>query len=124
MNDTTVQTAVRNYKDIFSFKKFAHDTLVKYYFPDQEVSTLNVGTIGFVTEEIGTGIEDSFFTVSTLIKEMFPNKAQLPESIFSYAAMFQLSNAFSEAAECKFLLVFEEDMIRKTIEAEIGRAHV
>lgn len=117
MNDTTVQTAVRNYKDIFSFKKFAHDTLVKYYFPDQEVSTLNVGTIGFVTEEIGTGIEDSFFTVSTLIKEMFPNKAQLPESIFSYAAMFQLSNAFSEAAECKFLLVFEEDMIRKTIEA-------
>lgn len=122
---TTMQTAIRNYKDIFSFKKFALDTLAKKYFPDQDVSTLNIGMIGYASELIGTGVEDSFFTVSTLIKEMFPNKAQLPESIYSYAAMFQLSNAFAKASECKFLMVFEEDMIRGTMEtvnAQEGKA--
>lgn len=116
MSDNISQTAVRNYRDLFSFKEFAKDTLAPIYFPDQEVSTLNIGTIGYTMEQIGTGIEDSFFTISTLIKEMFPNKAQLPESIYSYAAMFQLSNAFAGASECRFLLVFEEEMIRELIE--------
>lgn len=117
VEENIVQTAIRNYKDLFSFKKFAKDVLAPYYFPDQDVSTLNIGAIGYATELVGTGVEDSFFTVSTLIKEMFPNKAQLPESIYSYAAMFQLSNAFAHACECKFLLVFEEKMVLETIES-------
>lgn len=112
----SVQTAVRNYKDLFSFKKFAKDTLIPAYFPDQDVSTLNIGMIGYATELIATATEDSFNTVSTLIKEMFPNKAQLPESIYSYAAMFQLSNAFANACECRFLLIFEEAMVREMLE--------
>ena len=111
-----INTAERTYRDLFSYKDFVLSVLAPYYFPDEEVSTLNIGTIGFVTEQIGTVTEDTFFTISTLIKEMFPQKAQLPESIYSHASHFQLSNVLSSAAACKFLLVFEEETIVQLME--------
>lgn len=109
------ETATRNYRDLFSFKEYALE-LAKKYFPDQDVSTLNIGMIGFASELLGTATEDSFNTISVLIKEMFPNKAQLPDSIYSHAAIFQLANSFASAAACRFLLVFEEDTISKKMD--------
>lgn len=98
----------RNYIDIFDFKKLTTDVLVPKYFPDQDISTLNVGLIGMVSEAEGTVSEDTFRSVSTLLKEFFITKATLPESIYSYAAIYQLSNIIGVPAECTFLLIFDE----------------
>ena len=113
MSDITNIT--RDYSDNFSVKDFAVNKLIPVYFPDIDVSLRSVGTIGYVTELITNYGEDVFNTGSVLFRESFPNRAQIPESIYSHAAIFQLSNIFSSAARCRFLLVMEEEAIIKNM---------
>lgn len=107
-NDTTID---RSYVDNFSVKEFTKENLIDKYFPDIDVSLRTVGMVGFTTEQVSNISEDIFNTATVLFRETFPNRAQIPESIYSHAAIFQLSNVFSSAASCKFLLVLEEDAI-------------
>ena len=67
--------------------------------------------------------EDLFNTASVLFRETFPNRAQIPESIYSHAAIFQLSDAFATAASCTFLIALEEATIIKNMEYENGYYH-
>ena len=105
----------RNYIDNFSVKKYTIENLVPKYFPDIDASYRHVGMIGFTTEQISNISEDLFNTATVLFRETFPNRAQIPESIYSHAAIFQLSDVFSTAASCNFLLVLEEKAILKNI---------
>ena len=114
--DTTNSTTTRNYKDNFSFKEFTVNTLVPKFFPDEEISTLNTGLLGLITEATAITAEDTFNTVSTIIKEFFPNKASLPETIYNYAALFQKTAGMGEACVCKFLLVFNEKELSSVFE--------
>ncbi len=43
--------------------------------------------------------------------ESFPNRAEIEESIYSHAAIFQLDDILSEAASCKFILVLEKKLL-------------
>ena len=105
----------RNYMDAFSFKQDAIDTIIPKYFPDN-TSDLNVGLKGYTTELVGHVAEDTYNTISTLFVEQFPNRAQIPESIYSHAAIFQLSDTFGTAAYGKFLLILKEDELKKYAE--------
>jgi hypothetical protein len=105
----------RNYIDNFSVKKFTEEYLVPKYFPDIDVSYRHVGMIGFTTEQVSNISEDLFNTATVLFRETFPNRSQIPESIYSHAAIFQLSDIFSSAASCNFLLVLEEKAILKNV---------
>ena len=108
-----METTVRNYKDLFSFKEMTLNTLVPKYFPDEDISTLNVGLLGLTTEQIGITTEDAFNTISVLIKECFPNRAALPESIYTYGGIFQLAGHKGSASACKFLMVFDENQLNE-----------
>ena len=112
-NDVTI---TRSYIDNFSVKEFTKDELIKKYFPDIDASLRSVGMIGFTTEQVSNISEDLFNTATVLFRETFPNRAQIPESIYSHAAIFQLSNIFTSAAACNFILVLEEDAIIKNME--------
>ena len=113
----------KSYIDNYSIKQFVggkgagHSTsgLVDYYFNKSksgiDVSLRNVGLIGMTTELISNVAEDGFNATSVLFRETFPNRAEIPESIYSHAAIFQLSNVFSSAAQCTFLLVMKESEI-------------
>ena len=92
INDNDNIILDRDYTDIFSIKENTMDTLGKKYFPDVELSGLNVGLLGFTLEQIGNITEDSFNTASIMVNEIFPNKAIIPESIYSHAAIFQMDN--------------------------------
>ena len=105
----------RDYVDAFSFKQDAINTIMPKYFPSN-TSDLNVGLKGYVTELIGNSTEDTYNTISTLFVEQFPNRAQIPESIYSHAAIFQLSDTFGRAAYGKFLLILKEEELRKYAE--------
>ena len=107
----------RDYIDAFSFKQDAIDTVMPKYFGD-DTSDLNVGLKGYTTELVGHVAEDTFNTISILFTEQFPNRAQIPESIYSHAAIFQLTDTFATAAECKFLLVLVESEILKYAKQE------
>lgn len=106
----------RNYKDLFSYKKFVQSTMIPKYFPDEDISTLNVGLMGLVTEQTGIVIEDTFNAVSTMLREFFPNKAIFPESVYTYAGLFQLSNMIGKASKCKFLMIISEAELLKIFE--------
>lgn len=105
----------RDYVDNFAVKDFIDNNLVDKYFPDIDASLRTVGLIGLTSEIITNYGEDAFNTGSVLFREGFPNRAQIPESIYSHAAIFQLSDVFSTAANCKFLLVLEESAIVKNM---------
>ena len=115
MATDTNDYTVRSYRDNFSFKSFTKDHLVAKYFDEIDPSLRTIGMIGFTSEQIGNISEDVFNSGSVLFRETFPNRAQIPESIYSHAAIFQLQNVFSNAATCKFLLVMEEEAIIKNM---------
>lgn len=108
-------TINRDYIDNFSVKDFAQTDLVQKYFAEIDPSLRTVGMIGYTTELMSNISEDAFNAGSVLFREAFPNRAQIPESIYSHAAIFQLSNIFSTAASCKFLLVLDEEAIVKNM---------
>lgn len=121
MASTQVPESVdRDYSDNFSIKEMAKETLVPKYFEGKDVSDLNVGLLGYTTELISDGLEDTFNTVSTLHEEMFPNRAKLPSSILSHAAIFQLSNGMANAASCDFILLMKEQYVIDNFQQENG----
>ena len=85
----------RSYIDNYAIKEFVTETLVPKYFPDVDVSRRTIGMVGMVSELISNIAEDSFNATSVLFRESFPNRADIPESIYSHASIFQLSNIFS-----------------------------
>jgi len=103
---------VRDYSSSYSMKQFYLE-LIKKYLNVDDVNQLNIGLLGYNTEMI-TGIgEDTFNTITTLIPEIFPNKAVLPESIYNYASLFQIDNIFATPSEMGLILFVNEDDIIK-----------
>ena len=114
----------RDYTDNFSVKEMARNILVPKYFEGIDLSNLNVGLTGYVTELISDGMEDTFNSVSTLHEEMFPNRSKLPSSIMSHAAIFQLSNGMCTAAKCDFILIMKEDYVIKNFQTDMSGNNV
>lgn len=104
----------RSYIDNFAVKDFG-DTLLDVYYPDVDINKRTIGMVGFVEEQISNITEDVFNTGSVLFREMFPNRAEITESIYSHAAIFQLNDMFSTAASCTFLLVLEESAVKNNM---------
>ena len=97
----------RDYTDIYAIKDTAMEKLGQKYFGDIPLAGLNVGELGFVLEQVGNITEDSFNTSSVMLNEAFVNKAVLPESIYSHAAVFQLDNSFTPCGECSFIFLLQ-----------------
>lgn len=106
-----ITTIDRDYSDNFAVKAFVSDELIAKYFPDVDVSIRTTGTIGLFSEQISNISEDAFNTASVYFREAFPNRAQIPESIYSHAAIFQYEDIFAVPAVCKFLIILKEEAI-------------
>lgn len=105
--------ATKNYSSIYDIKNFAYTELIPKFF-DENVSTSNLGLLGYTTEMISTLFEDSFTTMSFLYPEMYPNKAQVPETLYTYAALFKYSDIFATPAYGSFVLfISENDILTK-----------
>lgn len=112
VSETTNETVIeRSYIDNAAIKEFTTGTLVPKYFSNIEPSLRNVGLIGMTTELISNVAEDGFNATSVLFREIFPNRAEIPESIYSHAAIFQLSGVFANSATCNFIIAFRESEI-------------
>lgn len=114
----------REYLDNFSVKKHAVEVISpKYFSDDMDLSYLNVGLQGFATEMIAQTSEDAFNTASVLMGESFPILAQIPESIYSHAAIFQMSNAFGNAAYGNFYMAIDQQNIIDNFVTKNGINH-
>ena len=105
--DNTVNVD-RSYVDNYAVKDFTSNVLVEKYFDETDVSTRSVGMLGMTTEIMSNIAEDVFNTGTVYLRETFPNRAGIKETQYSHAALFQISDVFSKAGECQFIIVIEE----------------
>lgn len=102
----------RDYSSIYSIKEFALNEIVPKYFDIENVNLMNVGLIGYVSDLVANMTEDTFNSISTYIREIFPNLAQIPETLYNYAARLQIDDLFATPAQINLVLfVNEKDII-------------
>ena len=97
---------VKKYTSLYEIKNFALNTIGPKYFPEDVIEGYNVGLLGYSLDMMTTTTEDMFNTVPIVANEMFPNLAQMPNSIYNYASLFQEDNLLAKPAvmECVLLL--------------------
>lgn len=97
---------VKKYTSLYDIKNFALNTIGPKYFPEDVIEGYNVGLLGYSLDIMSTTTEDMFNTVPIVANEMFPNLAQMPNSIYNYASLFQEENllATPSVMECILLL--------------------
>ena len=113
-------TLERDYIDSFSMKDFAVNQVMPTFFPGLTPSNLTTGTIGMLSEYISTITEDAFNTGSSLLSEVFPTRSKMQSSIYSNAAIFQLTEMFGDGGRCTFMLLISEEDVRKNLQQKRG----
>lgn len=83
----------------------------KYFSQFDKLNDLQIGLFGYITDILSDVTNDSYFTIASMFKEMFPQLAELPESIYNHALIYQLSNIFAHPSHCEFVLMVSEDAV-------------
>lgn len=103
---------VKNGTSIYDIKEFFTEQIAPKYFKEIEnLNDLNIGLYGYITEILADTTKDSYFAISSLFKEMFPTEAELPESIYNHALLYQLNNIFATPAQVNFYILIAEDSV-------------
>lgn len=102
---------VKKYTSLYDIKNFALNTLGPKYFPEDVIEGYNVGLLGYSLDFMTTTTEDVFNTVPIVANEMFPNLAQMPNSIYNYASLFQEDNLLATPAVMECILLLPMDSL-------------
>lgn len=100
--------AERDYSSIYSIKDFMINNVAPNYFDMDAINQLNVGLLGYVTEIAANSTEDTFNSISTFVREIFPNQAQIPETLYTFAANLQIEDLFATPSELNVALFINE----------------
>lgn len=88
----------RDYSSVYHIKDFIMSDVAPKYFDVAKTGSLNAGLLGFTTDVAATVTEDAFNGITTLTKEMFPNQAQIPETLYNFASIMQVNNLLATPA--------------------------
>ena len=102
---------VKKYTSLYDIKDFALNVLGPKYFPEDVIEGYNVGLLGYSLDLMTNTTEDMFNTVPIVANEMFPNLAQMPNSIYNYASLFQEDNLLASPAVMECILLLPMDSI-------------
>ena len=102
---------VKKYTSLYDIKDFALNTLGPKYFPEDVIEGYNVGLLGYSLDFMTTAVEDAFNTVPMVVNEMFPNLAQMPNSIYNYASLFQEDDLMANPAVMDCILLLPMDSL-------------
>lgn len=106
----------RDYSNNYAIKDFIKNDIASQYFDFNDIETLNIGIFGVLTDIQSSSAEDLSNIISTYAREIFPNLAEIPESIYSYAGAYNVTNLFANAASSNFILfVNENDIIKNGV---------
>ncbi len=102
---------MRDYSSNYKIKEFAMNEVAPRFFPEEALNAYNIGLIGFSTDLVANSIEDMYNTVPILMNEIFPNLANMPETVYNNASLFQEEDLLATAPEMDtILLVNIEDI--------------
>ena len=114
---------VKKYTSLYDIKDFALNTLGPKYFPEDVIEGYNVGLLGYSLDLMATTTEDIFNTVPIVTNEMFPNLAQMPNSIYNYASLFQENNLIATPAVMECVLLLPLDSLIEHSEVSSDNTH-
>ena len=103
--------ATRDYSSIYGIKDFILNDIAPSYFNVDDISQLNVGLFGMLTDITSTTTQDNFNVTARYITELLPGKAVLPEFIYAEAANYGINDIFANCASCKAMLFIKEEDI-------------
>lgn len=81
------------------------------YFEVEDISLLKSSLFGYINEIMANSIEDVAHTVALEYQEIFPNKATLPSTLYTYAALAKYEDFLAKPATIKFALILNKDDI-------------
>lgn len=103
---------VKNGTSRYDLKEYMANTVAPKYFKGLDnMNDLNIGLFGYITDILSDTTNDTYFTIASMYKESFPQLAELPESIYNHALIYQLSNIFATPASANFTLLVSEDAV-------------
>lgn len=102
---------VRDYSSIHTIKEFAQKELAPKYFEVADINQLNVGLLGLTTDFIANATEDTLNALSMYIREIMPNTAQLPETLYNNAARLQIEELTATPSKMDVILFINENDI-------------
>lgn len=106
---------IKNGTSIYDIKDFIKNSVAPTYFDKiADMNEMNVGLFGYITEVLANTINDGYFTITSLFKEVFPVQAELPESIYNHASIFQIDNLMATAASVPFAIMLSEEALLKS----------
>lgn len=111
----------KKYTSFYDIKDFSLNELGPKYFPEDVVEGYNVGLLGLVLDITTDTTEDVFNTVPVVINEMYPNLAQMPSSIYNYAALFRESHLMAKPAVMDVVLLLAIDSLLEHSEVKDGQ---
>lgn len=105
---------IKNGTSVYDIKDYLSKEIAPTYFKDiADMNEMNVGLFGYITEILSTTINDGYFAITSLFKEIFPIQAELPESIYNHATIFQIDNLMATAASVPFTIMMSEEALLK-----------
>lgn len=103
----------RDYNSNYSIKDFIKNDIAANYFNFEDLNSLNIGVFGFLTDVESSQSEDTSNIISTYAREIFPNLAEIPESIYSYAGLYRIDQLMAKPAVTGVMLFVNEESIIK-----------
>lgn len=104
---------MRDYSSNYKIKEFAMNEVAPRFFPEESLQAYNIGLIGFSTDILANSIEDTYNTIPILMNEIFPNLANMPETIYNYASLFQEEDLLATAPEMDTILLVNLEDIKR-----------
>lgn len=103
---------VKNGTSRYHIKDYLANTVAPKYFKGLDnLNDLQIGLFGYITDALTEVTNDAYFTTASMYKESFPQLAELPESIYNHALIYELSNTFGTPASCEFTLLISEEAV-------------
>ena len=110
---------LKNGTSVYDIKDWMVSTISPKYFDEvKNLTELNVGLYGYITEILSNTVKDGYFAIGSLFKEMFPTCAEIPKSIYDHAILFQLSNVFANASKVPFTILLSEEAVINASEVD------
>lgn len=108
--------------DRYSTEEYMIEHIAKKYFNLENDSNYRVSTFGYINELFATGTNMTAYSMAVLFSEIFPNTAMLPETIYTYASLAQISGITSIPSSIPIVLTMtEKDIIGDDLTISEGK---
>lgn len=102
---------MNDYSSIYDIKDFILNDITPKYYAIDDISLLNAGLYGMMTDVASTVAEDTMRVATRYISEQIPGHAVLPDFIYAHAANYGINDIFATCSNCKAVIFIKEQEV-------------